>query len=92
MRQHHAHEYTLRIPGAATRPGARLKKTMQKGLENISLPLRGFVRRFNVSNLEEFSFRRKRQYSHDEGLLSNLEEIARGISMAAGKRERNRTE
>jgi len=24
-RQHHAHEYTLRIPGAATRPGARLK-------------------------------------------------------------------
>jgi len=24
-RQHHAHEDTLRIPGAATRPGARLK-------------------------------------------------------------------
>jgi len=23
--QHHAHEYTLRIPGAARRPGARLK-------------------------------------------------------------------
>jgi len=35
-------------------------------LENINLPLRGFVRRFYVSNLEEFSFRRKRQYSYDE--------------------------
>jgi len=45
------HEYTLRIPGATTR---------------INLPLRGFVRRFNVSSLEEFSFYRKRQYSHNE--------------------------
>jgi len=35
-------------------------------LENINLPLRGFVRRFYVSNLEEFSFCRKRQYSYNE--------------------------
>jgi len=39
---------------------------MHKGLENINLPLRGFVRRFYVSNLEKFSFRRKRQYSYYE--------------------------
>jgi len=39
---------------------------MHKGFENINLPLRGFVRRFYVSNLEEFSFCRKRQYSYNE--------------------------
>ena len=39
---------------------------MHKGLENINLPLRGFVRRFYVSNLEAFSFCRKRQYSYNE--------------------------
>ena len=39
---------------------------MHKGLENINLPLRGFVRRFYVSNLEEFSFSRKMQYSYNE--------------------------
>jgi len=66
MRQHHAHEYTLRIPVAATRPVVQGWKTMHKGLENINFSLRGFVRRFYVSNLEEFSFRRKRQYSYDE--------------------------
>ena len=56
---------------------------MLKGLENINLPLRGFVRRFYVSNLEEFSFRRKRQYSYDERFtLKNEEEIVRGILMA----------
>jgi len=40
---------------------------MHKGLENINLPLRGFVRRlFYVSNVGEFSFCRKRQYSYNE--------------------------
>jgi len=41
-------------------------KLMHKGLENINLPLRGFVRRFYVSNSEEFSFCRKRQDSYNE--------------------------
>jgi len=47
-------------------PWCNVKKTMHKGLENINRPLRGFVRRFYVSNVEEFLFRRKRQYSHNE--------------------------
>jgi len=42
---------------------------MHKGLENINLPLRGFVRRFYVSNLEEFSFCRKRQFSYERNTL-----------------------
>jgi len=41
-------------------------KKMHKELENINRPLRGFVRRFYVSSLEEFSFCRKRQYSYNE--------------------------
>ena len=55
---------------------------MHKGLENINLALKGFVRRFYVSNLEEFSFRRKRQFPYDERFTSNEEEIARRILMA----------
>jgi len=39
---------------------------MHKELENINRPLRGFVRRFYVSSLEEFSFCRERQYSYNE--------------------------
>jgi len=31
-----------------------VKETMHKGFDNINFPLRGFVRRFHVSNLEEF--------------------------------------
>ena len=39
---------------------------MYKESENISRPFRGFVRRFYVSSLEEFSFCRKRQYYYNE--------------------------
>ena len=39
---------------------------MHKELYNINLPLRGFVRRFNVSSLKEFSLCGKRQYSYNE--------------------------
>jgi len=40
-------------------------KMYHNELENIKLSLRGFVRRFYVSNLDEFSFCRKRQYSYN---------------------------
>ena len=59
--------YTLRIPGAATRPGARLKKRCIKDWRIlISLWKDLWDGFFYVSNLEEFSFCRKRQYSYNE--------------------------
>jgi len=39
---------------------------MHKEFEDIYLPLRGFVKWFYVSSLQEYSFRRKRQYSCNE--------------------------
>jgi len=73
-RQRHAQEYTLPIPGATLK-----NKTMHEGLENVNLPLRGFERRFYVSNIEEFSYCRKRQQSYNQ----------RNTLKLRGNRERN---
>jgi len=55
---------------------------MYKGLENINIPLTGFVRRFYVSNLKNFRFVVRCNTLILRGLLSNEEEITRGNLMA----------